>query len=201
MPPLSQTGTPLRILLLEDSEDDALLITRHLRKAEWSFSLKRVDSRESFEAAVTKESWDIILSDFSVPLFNGMEALQFLQEKSVQAPFIMISGRAGEETAVEAMRAGAHDYILKSNLYRLIPAIERELRDEQDRRAHRQAQEALQESEARFRLMADASPLMIWMTNSEGICNYVNRAWLEFTGQGPSLDHENCAPWMHPEDA
>ncbi|MEQ8188539.1 MAG: response regulator [Candidatus Eremiobacterota bacterium] len=113
------------ILLIEDSEDDAILLIMELKRAGLKPSYKRVDNRDELCKAL-EQHWDIIISDYSMPHFNGLSALEILKEKAIDIPFIIVSGAIGEDIAVEAMRAGAHDYILKHNLKRLVPAIERE---------------------------------------------------------------------------
>jgi PAS domain S-box-containing protein len=124
---------------------------RELRRGGYDPNHERVQTAEEMEASLKKQSWDIVLSDFNMPNFNGINALKLLQEKDIDIPFILVSGLVGEETAVEAMKAGACDYIMKNNLLRLVPAIERELRDAVTRREHRQAREALKESENLYR--------------------------------------------------
>ncbi|MFA6401196.1 MAG: PAS domain S-box protein [Salinivirgaceae bacterium] len=154
--------TALRILIVEDSEDDALLVLRQLKKGDFDIDFERVETAEKMKEALGQKTWDIVLSDFIMPHFNGLEALQLLKETGIDIPFIIISGTIGEETAVEAMKAGAHDYIMKNNLKRLLPAVERELR-ESNSRAERKlleqkqklTEEALLESEERYRLIAE----------------------------------------------
>src|SRR6185436_5701299 len=112
----------LRLLFVEDSEDDTALIVRHLQRAGYDVDHFRVETRQSFETALENASWDIVISDHSMPKFNSMDALSAIKARGLDCPFIIVSGTIGEETAVEAMRAGAHDYVLKNNLARLAPA-------------------------------------------------------------------------------
>lgn len=119
----------LRILVIEDSEDDALLILHQLRKGGYNIEHERVETARKMEDALKQKTWDIILSDYVLPHFNGLEALTLVKELGFDMPFIIISGTIGEDVAVKAMKAGAHDYIMKNNLQRLLPAIERELRE------------------------------------------------------------------------
>jgi len=148
----------LRVLIVEDSEDDALLLVRALRRGGYDPTFERVETAAAMRAALDQQEWDTVLSDYSMPSFSAPAALALLQDFSIKSgldlPFIIVSGAIGEETAVEAMRAGAHDYVKKDNLARLIPAIERELRDAEVRREHRRAEEALRESEERYREQA-----------------------------------------------
>ncbi len=137
----------LRVLLVEDSEDDARLLVRRLRQGGCEPVFERVDGAAAYSAQLEEKNWDIVLSDYSMPAFTALDALRLLKEKGLDLPFIIVSGAIGEETAVAAMKAGAHDYVMKDNLARLIPAIERELREVKGRRMGRQAEEALRESE------------------------------------------------------
>ncbi len=140
-------NTPLRLLVVEDSEDDALLLARRLRQAGYEPMLERVETPEAMAAALDRQAWDVILADYTMPHFSGLDALRLLKERSLDIPFIIVSGTIGEETAVAAMKAGAHDYVRKDNLARLIPAIEREIREAAGRRARLDAERALREAE------------------------------------------------------
>ena len=140
-------STPLRLLIIEDSEDDALLLERELTKNGYDLSCERVDTPEAVKEALATKTWDLIISDFVMPHFSGLDALRIVKERSVDIPFIIVSGKVGEETAVEAMRAGANDYIIKGNLARLTPAIEREMRDVEDRSRCRRAEDQLRQSQ------------------------------------------------------
>src|ERR687896_1718208 len=132
----------LKVLLVEDSEDDALLLVRMLRRGGYDPAWERVDTPAAMEAALDGGSWDLIISDHSMPTFSSLAALGSLRRKGfVDLPFIIVSGRIGEDAAVSAMKAGVHDYLMKDNLARLSSAIERELRDAEVRRERRQAEE------------------------------------------------------------
>jgi signal transduction histidine kinase len=139
----------LSVLIVEDSEDDMLLVLRELRRGGYEIDYIRVETPDEMQAALDRQPWDIILADYTLPAFSGLGALQLLQERQQDLPFIIVSGTMGEETAVSAMKAGAHDFITKGNLARLIPAVERELREATERQKRRQAELALRESEAR----------------------------------------------------
>jgi len=119
--------TPLRALLLEDNEDDAQLLERHLKLGGYELDYERVETGQAFERALDQGAWDIVFADYVLPGYSGLSALKAVQERELDFPFIVVSGKIGEETAVEAMRAGAHDYVMKSNLARLAAAVEREL--------------------------------------------------------------------------
>jgi PAS domain S-box-containing protein len=135
----------LRILIVEDSEEDTLLIVRQIEKRGYTVHWRRVETGKDMRSALKNQEWDIILSDYSLPGFNGMEALRIFQNCRTDIPFILISGRIGEATAVEAMKAGAHDYIIKDTLARLVPSIERELREAENRRARRRMENEIRE--------------------------------------------------------
>lgn len=134
---------PLRVLLIEDSEPDAELLLRELRRGGYDPVAQRVDTAKAMSDALDEETWDIIFADYVMPKFTGRAALALLKDKGLDLPFIIVSGRIGEDVAVEAMKAGAHDYIRKDSLARLIPAVQRELGDAEVRRERKQAQEAL----------------------------------------------------------
>jgi PAS domain S-box-containing protein len=146
---------PLRLLLVEDSDDDAQLLLRELRHEGFNPLFERVDTMEAMNAALDRQEWDIIISDHAMPAFSSLRALALMKEKELDLPFIIVSGLIGEEMAVEAMKSGAHDYLLKGRLARLGPAVERELREAQVRQARRRSEEALRESEERFRQLAE----------------------------------------------
>jgi PAS domain S-box-containing protein len=139
---------PLRVLLVEDSEDDAFTLLRQLERGGYEPASERVETRQAMATALGEHSWDVILSDYSMPCFGGLDALALLKEMELDIPFIIVSGAIGEDTAVEAMKEGAHDYVMKRNLARLIPSIERELREAEGRRERQRAEESLRKSEA-----------------------------------------------------
>jgi len=134
---------PLRVLIVEDSENDAELLLRELRRGGYAPEFERVETPEGLDEALSRESWDIIISDYAMPRFNGLHALKLTLEKGIDIPFIIVSGSIGEDVAVAAMKAGAHDYLMKNNLARLLPAIERELREVRVRQERRQADETI----------------------------------------------------------
>ncbi len=139
---------PLRVLMVEDSEDDALLVTLELRRQGYAPELHRVQTREELAAAL-REPWDVVISDYALPRFDGLEALRMVREAgSGELAFVLVSGTIGEERAVEALKAGAGDFVTKQNLSRLVPAIEREMRDAQVRRDRRETMQALREAVA-----------------------------------------------------
>ncbi|MGH7844583.1 MAG: response regulator, partial [Candidatus Binatia bacterium] len=128
------TQTPLRVLILEDSEDDALLMVQELRNAGYDVTFERVDTPQFFSATLALESWDLVLADYSLPYFKGFEALEVWKKSGSTVPLIFVSGMMSPEVAVGAMKAGAHDYISKSNLSLIVPSVERALNRAEDRR-------------------------------------------------------------------
>jgi len=137
-------ATPLRILIIEDSEADTELLLRELRRGGYAPEYERVETPEGLDAALDRQSWNLIVSDYAMPRFNGLQALKLTQEKGVDIPFIIVSGSIGEDVAVAAMKAGAHDYLMKGNTARLLPAIARELREVHIRQERHQAEETIQ---------------------------------------------------------
>jgi len=172
---------PLRILIVEDSEDDTQLLLHQLRRGGYDPMHERVDSAATMEQALARQQWDMVIADYGIPNFNSMAALALLKERGHDLPFIIVSGTITEETAVATMKAGAHDYLLKGNLKRLIPAIERELREAKSRRERRRAEEALRESEKRLQAILDNSPAIIFLKNTEGRYLYVNPQFARLT--------------------
>ncbi len=176
---------PLRVLLVEDSEDDALLLLHQLRRGGYEPIYERVDTPEEMERALRvaderDEPWDIVISDYFMPRFSGSDALTLLKRLGYEdMPFIVVSGKAGEETAVEMMRAGAQDYITKENMARLNPAIERELGEA---RARKSAEAALLRTENRFRRLVEQAADAMFVHDLEGRFVDVNRRACESLG-------------------
>jgi PAS domain S-box-containing protein len=136
----------LRVLLVEDSENDAVLVTRELKKGGYVPVVERVETPESMRKVLNEKTWDLVISDYVLPRFSGLDALKLLKKSGIDLPFVVVSGKIGEDTAVEAMRAGAHDYIMKDNLTRLNPAIKRELEEVKVRQERRDAERDLVQS-------------------------------------------------------
>src|SRR3990172_13256565 len=129
----------LRVLIVEDNDDDRQLLAVELQSGGYDLVHECVQSADKMRAALVRGQWDVVISDYAMPGFCGIEALQILQERGLDLPFIIVSGKIGEATAVELMKSGAHDYISKDDLRRLLPAVERELREAAARREHRLA--------------------------------------------------------------
>src|SRR5208283_1642469 len=144
---------PLRVLIIEDRENDALLLLRELTKAGYEPASLRVETRQDLDEAL-KDDWDIVLSDFALPDFGGVEALDIVLKIKPELPFVIVSGQIGEDAAVSAMKAGAHDYVMKSNLKRLAPAVERELAEAAIRREKKKAEDARMRAEEELRALS-----------------------------------------------
>src|SRR5436190_16174144 len=157
---LATAEKELRALLVEDSEDDALLLIHGLKQANYQLQWQRVDTPEALSSALDSENWDIVFADFSMPHFSGTRALAMVRERGLDVPFIFVSGTIGEDMAVEAMRGGANDYIMKGNRKRLLPAVERELREARLRRQQRRGERELHLLETAIRAAAEAGDVL-----------------------------------------
>jgi two-component system, cell cycle sensor histidine kinase and response regulator CckA len=161
-------NSALRVLHVEDQERDVALLKRHLSRAGYEPISERVQTPNEMKAALEAHDWDVILYDYSMPHFNALTALALVKEMGLDIPFIIISGTVGAAVAVEAMRAGANDYLMKDNLVRLAPTIERELQEAENRRARWQAEEALKASEAELRALLAAMTDVIFVLDAVG---------------------------------
>jgi signal transduction histidine kinase len=182
------------VLLVEDNADDAFLLERHLRRNGFDLQIVRVETADEMRDALARHNGSsasrVVLADYNLPNFSGPEALKILRTSGLEVPFIMLSGAVSEEAAVESMRAGAQDYVTKQNLTRLVPAIERELKEAEARRNRFAAERALQASEARFHRLVEAMPLGLLISDATGRIIYANSAVervLGYKAVGPSL--------------
>jgi len=173
---MSEGMRALKILQVEDSENDALLLKRHLSKGGVLCDLTRVVSENALKAALAQGGWDLVLMDYVLPTFDGLSAIKLVQTIDPDLPCIIISGQVGEEYAVGALRGGARDFISKSNLARLIPAIHREILSEANRRTAQLSGIHLLESEAKFRAISEAAQDGIIMMDPEGRVSFWNPA-------------------------
>jgi PAS domain S-box-containing protein len=165
----------LRVLLVESHADDARTIERELEQGGYDVTSRRVETNAAMRAALEESDWDLIITDYLLPEFSGPAALGLVQERELDVPFIVVSSGVGEETAVEMMRAGAHDFVTKDHLRRLVPAVQREQREAEVRRQQRRADQALRESEERYRILVESSPEPI-AVHSGGVLVYANPA-------------------------
>jgi diguanylate cyclase (GGDEF)-like protein/PAS domain S-box-containing protein len=191
----------LRILIVEDSEDDAELILIELRRAGFRPEYRRVETPEEMHDGLDSQEWDLVISDFSMPHFSALGALGQLHERKLDVPFIIVSGAIGEETAVNCMKGGAHDYVMKGNLARLIPVVHRELREAGERFARRLAEQALASSEQRYRTIVDTANDGIVATDAENCVTYVNDRMRELLGyESRELELRPFTDLIHPDD-
>ena len=167
---------PIRVLIVEDSEDNVLLLLRSLKNGGYKPFYERVETATGMKAALARDSWDVVISDYIMRDFSGLKALRLLKRAGIDIPVIVVSDRTGENIAVATMRAGARDYILKENLSRLVPAVERELREAETRRKRRKVEENLLESEVKIAAIASAVTDAIVMMDRKGKVSYWNPA-------------------------
>jgi len=188
----------LRILIVEDAEDDAELMMREVQRGGYAVEFERVETQTTMQEALSRGSWDIILSDYTMPEFSAMAAVRTLKESGLDIPLLVVSGTIGEETAVTALKAGAHDFLLKGKLARLIPAIERELRDAETRRSR-------QEAELRYKLLVEQLPIIVYVNPIDqiGSTTYVSPQIQTILGYMPEewlADPEFWQKRIHPDD-
>ncbi|MDZ8088478.1 MAG: response regulator [Nostoc sp. DedQUE12b] len=172
----------LRFLLLEDSVLDAELAQMILTEGGINCELIRVETDADFVAALETETFDLILADYALPSFNGILALEIARNRTPEVPFIFVSAVLGEELAIEALKNGATDYVLKQRLGRLVPSVQRALREAKERRKRKQAEESLQKSEAKYRRIVDTSYEGIWMIDSQTRTEFVNQRISQMLG-------------------
>jgi two-component system, NarL family, sensor histidine kinase UhpB len=198
----------LRILVVEDSEEDTFLLLRQLQRAGFEPISERVASAADMNAALDRQDWDVVVSDYVLPGFGGLEALALFKQRGLDAPFIVVSGHIGEDLAVATMRAGADDYLMKDRLARLGPAIRRGLEQAEIRRAHRRSNEALTASEERFRQLAENIGAAFFMferpeNGAPGAPSYVSPAYETMWGAPCQTLFEDARSWLaaiHPDD-
>ncbi|MBV8818639.1 MAG: PAS domain-containing protein [Acidobacteriaceae bacterium] len=191
----------IAILMLEDSHLDADLTRLRLEKAGIHFSSDRVQTREDFESALNAKTYELILADYVLPSFSGVEALEIARRIAPDVPFIFVSGMLGEEVAIDMLQRGATDYVLKNKLERLGPAVIRALSEVREKEERRRTEMRLRESERRYRILVGAVPQLIWTCTPDGQCDFLNPQWVEFTGRPE--DEQLGLRWLeqvHPDD-
>ncbi len=171
---------PLHVLVIEDSEDDAELTLRELRHGGYDLTHARVETAEMMSAELSARTWDLVISDFTMPHFNAFAALELLHSTQQDIPFIIVSGTIGEDRAVTAMKLGVHDYILKGNLKRLVSAVERELREAHIRQERMQVQEELQSSKLKMESALASMNDALFISDAEGRFIDFNEAFATF---------------------
>ena len=196
-------ASPLRVLMVEDNEDDAALLLRTLQRGGYEPVSRQVANPTSMHAALQQESWDIILADWNLPQFSALFALEILKSQGLDLPLIIVSGMIGTETAAVALKAGAHDFVAKQNLDRLVWTVERELREATDRRARRKAEVALAASEERLQLVGRATNDAVWDWDLSTNSVWWNEGFFALFGyQAEEIDSgvESWYSRLHPED-
>lgn len=169
----------LRVLIVEDSDDDGRLLVEHLRRAGYQVTSERVETARAMTTALVTREWDVVLSDYHMPQFSAQAALDVLQASGLDLPCIIVSGTIGEDTAVACLKAGANDFVLKDKLARLVPAIEREVREAGVRRQRAETEAALRDSERRYRELVEGLPVGIYRTTPDGTLLDANAVCLE----------------------
>jgi PAS domain S-box-containing protein len=176
--------TPLRVLFVEDSDDDVRLLIRQLQQGGYAPTYERVETADGLRSALHRGGWDVIIADYTMPRFSGLEALAVTLQLTPEVPFLMVSGTVGEEVAVESVRAGAADYLMKQNLIRFVPAVSRSLRDAAERRAMKRAESVLREQRSLLGMIydntSDALVLHTWdRRQAAWTLSSVNRATIQ----------------------
>jgi diguanylate cyclase (GGDEF)-like protein/PAS domain S-box-containing protein len=197
-------ATALHVLIVEDSEDDALLLVRALRRGGLDPAWQRVENARELAAALDSAAWDCVLSDYTLPTLDAPTALSILKARGLDVPFLIVSRNVGEDVAVAAMKAGANDYIMKGNLARLVPAIEREMRDAHERETRRRAESALVESEERYALAARGANDGLWDWDLRTHRIYFSPRWKLMLGFAEEEIGDGVEEWLsrvHREDA
>jgi len=172
----------LKILIVEDNPDDALLILRALKKEGYQVDSKIVETAKAMDEALSSEEWDLVISDFAMPKFSGAESLALFKSKHIDIPFILVSGTVGEDIAVEMMRSGAHDYIMKTNLKRIVPAIQRELKEVVIRQQRKKALEDLRKSEEQYRTLINYMSEGLLQTDLKDKILFANQRFCDILG-------------------
>jgi len=181
--PIDTVKLPLRVLLIEDYEEDALLLERHLARAGYAVEARRVETADELRSALADETpWDLVIADYTLPSFGARDALRIIQDSGVDLPFIIVSGTIDEVSAVNAMRAGAHDYVLKGHLERLLPAIERELADARRRQERVGTEAALLLAQQRFSATFNQAAVGMAHTSTDGHFLLLNQRLAEMLG-------------------
>src|SRR5580698_4858803 len=174
----------LRVLIIEDYEEDALLLQRHLARAGYKVDARRIETAAELQAALEEPlPWDLVIADYTLPAFGARDALKLIQKSGIELPFIIVSGTIDEVSAVNAMRAGAHDYVLKGHLERLLPAIERELADANLRQERLRTETELRLAQQRFSATFNQAAVGMAHTSIEGRFLLVNQRLAGMLGE------------------
>lgn len=190
---MNSAPRPLKVLIVEDSENDAALLEIELQRAGYDPECRRVERPEAMSESLQSSKWDIVVADYVMPHFNGLAALDLVKQHGLDLPFIIVSGHITDDTAVAAMKAGAHDYVMKDNLARLGPAVQRELREAESRRERRRTEDRLKVEHAFRSAIENSVPSGISAVDLDGRQTYVNPAFCSMVGWG-----ENELVGAHP---
>jgi len=172
----------IKLLALEDLEDDLFLVLRNLKRNGLNVEAKRVDNEELFRNELANGKWDIILSDYSLPTFNGLKAFEVFKEYNIDIPFILVSGTIGEDIAVSAMKAGVNDYVMKENLSRLAPAVIRELIEAKNRQKNILLKNEIEQKNEDYKILVENAADVIYTLSQEGIVLSINKVVTKITG-------------------
>lgn len=194
----------LKVLSIEDSEDDALLVIRELRRGGFNVVWERVETAEDLHTALTSQTWDVIISDYHLPKFDASKALQIVKQEFPNLPFIVVSGLIGETSAVELMKAGAQDYLMKGNLARLAEAVRREIREAQIRLERQRSKQELDSAQERLQLAIEGSGIGLWDWNIQTGAVTINEQWAKIIGYSieelAPIGFETWQQHTHPDD-
>lgn len=196
---LSPLESDLRVLIVEDSKIEAKLTVNLLKKAGYNVVHERVETEEEMVKALEEHKWDIVISDFQMPDFDGTRALQTFQRYDLDIPFILVSGKIGEETAVDLMKMGAHDYIMKGNTARLVPAIKSQLQDAANRRENLRLEKRIKESEAQYRGFFENAHIGIFRCSDHGVLLDSNLKMAEAFGYDSPAEFMKSVESIKPE--
>ncbi len=196
--------TNIKLLLVEDNDTDALLVVRQLKKEGFVVDHRQVKTRNEMERAFSEECWDLVISDYSLPGFGGKDALELFMSKKLDIPFILVSGTVGEDIAVTIMKGGANDYLMKTHLHRLGPAVKRELEETQVKREKKRIESVLDQTEKRFQRLIEDLRDVVFLSSMDGKKIYiVNRAFETIYGRPLKELEENPLIWyeaIHDQD-
>lgn len=194
-------STPLRVLIVEEPGEDIARLVQTLRAGGYDPVWEQVETAVAMAATLTQQSWELILANEALPHFNALDALALLREQKLDLPFLIVSSKDGEETAAAAMKAGAHDYLLKSNLARLVPVIDRELREARNRRTRRLMKQELHTSAERFRSLLENTSEIITVLTAAGTVRYASPASERVLGYKPGeLAGTTVFSYLHADD-
>ncbi len=193
-------ANPLRVLIVDDSENDALLVVHELQPGGYEPTYQRVETREEMNSALEQKTWDVVISNFSMAKFTGLEALKALQEKELDLPFIIVSDTMSEEIALQCLKAGIHAFFKKKNIKLLVPAIERGLREVTIRQERKRAEEILKVSEEKYRTLVENSTDAIVMVDKKRKIVSCNQAFNKLFGYDKNEVEGKSTRFLHPSD-